>query len=312
MRGGALLKNIGKQTENLASGAKDKYMGSERFFKNMILLAVLIAIAVPTTMAGVLEQRLDEVNATMEQLRAEKAHLEEIQAQQHEPETVPSETQLAQGMSGTILCEGIYYQELYPDFYADTPLDSTIRKEQVVYLTFDDGPSERTPEILKILREAGIKATFFVTAAENEQEKQYLRDIVADGHTLGMHSYSHDMISIYSSVESYLDDMYLLFSQIEEIAGETPTIIRFPGGSVNNYNRGVYQEIIAEMIRRGFVPYDWNISSQDTAGAFRFARELTDNVVAQADKVSRGIVLLHDVDTNALLVEALPSIIEQL
>jgi len=120
------------------------------------------------------------------------------------------------------------------------------------------------------------------------------------------------MISIYSSVESYLDDMYLLFSQIEEIAGETPTIIRFPGGSVNNYNRGVYQEIIAEMIRRGFVPYDWNISSQDTAGAFRFARELTDNVVAQADKVSRGIVLLHDVDTNALLVEALPSIIEQL
>ena len=66
------MKNIGKQTENLASGAKDKYIGSVRFFKNMILLAVLIAIAVPTAMACVLEQRLDEVNATMEQLRAEK------------------------------------------------------------------------------------------------------------------------------------------------------------------------------------------------------------------------------------------------
>ena len=139
-----------------------------------------------------------------------------------------------------------------------------------------------------------------------------MRDIVAEGHTLGMHSYSHKYKEIYSSVEAYLDDMYKMYSQIKEATGVTPTVFRFPGGSINAYNTQINQEIISEMLRRGFVPYDWNISSEDAAATPPSAQVIVSSVSAQAQRVNRGVVLMHDSDYKYTTVAALPELIDTL
>ncbi|MBE6887206.1 MAG: polysaccharide deacetylase [Ruminococcaceae bacterium] len=204
------------------------------------------------------------------------------------------------------------YQTLYPDFYAPQELNLLDYSDKTIYLTFDDGPSPRTPEILKILEENNVKATFFVVGQHDEQSYQWMRDIVNAGHTIGMHTYTHQYKTIYASVESYLEDMYKMFSQIKEVTGVTPTVFRFPGGSINAYNTGINQEIIAEMLRRGFVPYDWNISSEDAASTPPAASHIVSSVLTQANRVNRGVVLMHDSDYKYTTVEALPEMIRQL
>ena len=135
--------------------------------------------------------------------------------------------------------------------------------DNAVYLTFDDGPSARTDEILEILDKYGVKATFFVVGANEEGDLERMQKIVAAGHTLAIHSYSHDYKKIYASVEAYLEDFNQMFCQIYEATGVKPQIFRFPGGSVNSYNVGIHQQLIAEMTRRGFVYFDWNVANGD-------------------------------------------------
>jgi peptidoglycan/xylan/chitin deacetylase (PgdA/CDA1 family) len=202
------------------------------------------------------------------------------------------------------------YTALYPDMYAQPwEGESTDAEERVVYLTFDDGPSSNTERILDILDQYGIKATFFVVGKTGEEDQQRMRDIVADGHTLGIHSWSHDYTTIYDSVEAYLDDFHQLYQWIYEVTGTYPQIFRFPGGSVNGYNQGIYQEIIAEMTRRGFVYFDWNASAQDAA-----AKQLPAETVAENCLKGIGIrhvtILTHDSAARPTTVDALPSVIE--
>ena len=182
-----------------------------------------------------------------------------------------------------------------------------------VALTFDDGPSPRTAEILDILKEKGVKATFFVIGSHGPENEALLRRIAAEGHTLAMHSYSHNYGKIYASVEDYLADMYEIFTQIRNATGTTPTLFRFPGGSINGYNNAIYQDLIAEMIRRGFVPFDWNISSEDAATTGLVpADKLVNNVLVAAQRVERGIVLMHDSTPKTTTVQALGPMIDGL
>ena len=74
--------------------------------------------------------------------------------------------------------------------------------QKKVYLTFDDGPSDHTDEILDILKKNKVRATFFVVGKETEHAKKMYRRIILEGHTLGMHSYSHNYDQIYASVGS--------------------------------------------------------------------------------------------------------------
>lgn len=276
------------------------YFGSVRFFKNMILLCVIVLIMVPSIFVF-------RYKAISEQER-QYIELLETEAQMREFEQLSAET-VAQS---DFVPEHPAYQDLYPDFYAPQPLNATERTEKTIYLTFDDGPSERTDEILKILKDKDVKATFFVIGQSDEADLQRMRDIVAAGHTIGMHSYTHNYTQIYSSVEAYLEDMYQIFVQIRETTGETPTVFRFPGGSINAYNRGIYRELIAEMLRRGFVPCDWNLSGGDATGTPAPATEIIRSVVGPAADVTRGFVLMHDAQAKKTTVEALGIVIDRL
>ena len=294
---------------------KERYIGSVRFFKNLILLVVILAIAAPTTICFMQRQHLRHARHSAQQLQnalsALEVSMEEAAAARDLSET-PENPTVEDPAAPEFLGEVPAYQELYPDFYSDKPLTGDQRTEGMIYLTFDDGPSARTPEILEVLREEDVKATFFVIGNQTEQGKQWMRDIVADGHTIAMHTYSHNYSKIYASVEAYLADMYEIFCLIKETTGETPSLFRFPGGSINDYNYGIYQELSAEMLRRGFLPCDWNISSQDAVGGSISAAQLTENVVSQASRVSRGVVLMHDSEAKRSTVASLPDTIRQL
>lgn len=315
------------------------YFGSVRFFKNLIFLAVCILILVPTLLAVKFYRQLEQVPAAAPiettvlpddapELKSPDGTFELDNLPPVEPQAdpaAPSETEPGvETEPGTIPEpdpapdipkpeDPPSYQELYPDFYAPQPYCATERVEKTIYLTFDDGPSERTDEILKVLADKDVKATFFVVGQSDPANLERMQRIVNEGHTIGMHSYSHDYAAVYASVEGFLEEFYKNFSQIREATGISPTVFRCPGGSINGYDGGIYQEILSEMIRRGFVPFDWNISSEDAVTSHvQAAGTLTANVVRGAQGKVRGFVLFHDSERKTSTPLALAPVIDQL
>lgn len=300
----------------------ESYWGSVRFFKHLILTVLALAILIPTTLSIIFGVSLGRARAELKQMR------QTISAQPAPGQT--GDGQPPSGGDGSQPAgdgsqpggeadppedigpgpEFPAYQELYPELYAQPAKLNSIDQEKTVYLTFDDGPSARTPELLAILEEYDIKATFFVVGRESEEAKQWMRDIVAAGHTLGIHTYSHDYNKIYQSVEAYLEDFNSMYCAILKATGVAPQVFRFPGGSVNAYNGATYRDIISEMVRRGFVYFDWNRMSGDAVRGNVPAETLVENALDRADSMRRVILLMHDSTRFTNVVEALPQIIE--
>lgn len=201
------------------------------------------------------------------------------------------------------------YTLLYPDLYAEPAAEFT-EKEKTVYLTFDDGPSENTLDILSILEKYDIKATFFMSGGESERSKEIMKAVADAGHTIGIHSISHDYNEIYASVESFLEDMNRTYECVSEATGVRPQIMRFAGGSINNYNRLIYPQLIAEVTRRGFTYYDWNVSGEDATTHATWS-SIYNNVLngIENNSTSRAIVLLHDSADKQLTVQTVEDII---
>lgn len=283
--------------------------GSVKFFKVLIVATYLLLLLVPLALAivfGMLYARekthTGSIEAAYAQLTAEYNALGAAGAGREIPIDAPL------GVAGASFA----YQELYPDLYVDRPA-ATAEDSQVCYLTFDDGPSaSSTAQILTTLEEYDIKATFFVTGEASEKNPEVLRAAVAAGHSVGVHSYSHDYAGIYASVEAYLEDFDRMFHTIEQLTGLRPSIFRFAGGSINVYNQTVYTEIIAEMTRRGFVFFDWNAAGSDAVIGGIGASEIANNVLQSAAGRERVLVLLHDRPDNGTTAAALPAIIQGL
>lgn len=204
------------------------------------------------------------------------------------------------------------YRELYPDLYCTRPQKQE-NPDKTIFLTFDDGPSDRTLEVLDILREKGIKATFFVTGNCPAKGKSIMKKIVDEGHAIGVHTYTHDFKKIYASVNAFLDDFDKIYNLIYEATGVKPTIFRFPGGSKNSFNKGNYRELIAEMTRRGFDYFDWNLSAGDAVSRTPTpVSRCVSNVLNASKGCAHGVVLMHDARPKVTTVEALPEIINGL
>lgn len=205
------------------------------------------------------------------------------------------------------------YTKLYPDLYVDEPTSAFKQDNGTIYLTFDDGPSENTRDVLEILEKHDIKATFFFCGGNDERSKEIMKAVADAGHTVGIHSISHDYEKIYESVESYLDDFYETYTCVYEATGIKPRCFRFPGGSINNYNRFVYMQIIAEMTRRGFVYYDWNVSGEDAARGATWS-SIYENIMTgiRNNSSDRAIVLLHDAADKQTTVYVLEDVIVKL
>ena len=207
--------------------------------------------------------------------------------------------------------EGTDYTKMYPDLYTEFILPTKSDKEnKIAYLTFDDGPSENTYKVLDILQEEEVKATFFIVGSNiSKTEVNSLKRMVNEGHTIGIHTYSHMCNEIYCSVERYLDDFNTVYQQIYEITGKRVNIYRFPWGSNNKYSRNIKDALIEEMERRGFSCYDWNVSAEDSIGR-PTRNSIRKNIRKDLLRYSDPIILLHDSRINGLTVEMLPEIIE--
>lgn len=179
---------------------------------------------------------------------------------------------------------------------------------KIMYLTFDDGPSENTPRVLDILKERGIKATFFLVGESVERHPEIVRRIVAEGHSIGVHCYNHDYENLYQSVESYVEDFEHARKVIYDVTGENTILFRFPGGSINTYNGEVCADIIEEMTKKGYLYYDWNASLEDAAAGVEPA-QLVANGVGTTLGRKKVILLAHDVvyNTGMILEELLDS-----
>ncbi len=179
---------------------------------------------------------------------------------------------------------------------------------KTIYLTFDDGPGPYTEKLLDTLKEYNVKATFFVTG----QFPKYfyvLKRIHEEGHTIGIHTYSHKW-SIYSSMETYLSDFDKIKNVVVEHTGEEPKIMRFPGGSSNTvskkYNKGIMTKLSVHMKERGIKYFDWNIASSDTTTSN--SNTIANNVIKSLGSKDYYIVLQHDIKKAS--VNAVPKIIE--
>lgn len=198
----------------------------------------------------------------------------------------------------------------------ETLYKQKLANAKIAYLTFDDGPSINTLEILKILKQYDIKATFFVNG-HPDSESLY-KQISDAGHVLANHTYSHDYKSIYTSAANFEKDVKKLDEYLTKITGKEPThILRYPGGSNNTISRdyggmGIMDSVIKEMNEEGYKYFDWNVDSSD-ASTFRQDKDkIVQAVLTQSSEHKHAIILMHDLDPKTTTVQALPEIIEGL
>lgn len=182
--------------------------------------------------------------------------------------------------------------------------------QNIVYFTIDDGPSYLTEQVLDIFDRYGVKATFFVTAQDPEYFYM-IKEAYDRGHTIGLHSYTHDYATIYTSVDGYFEDLNRIGQVVQEQIGYVPCFIRFPGGEANmvsaDYCPGIMSQLVQEVNARGYQYYNWNISSGD-GGNIDDPAILAAN--ATACDYPNIILLSHDSGGKESTVAALPAIIE--
>jgi peptidoglycan/xylan/chitin deacetylase (PgdA/CDA1 family) len=181
---------------------------------------------------------------------------------------------------------------------------------KVVYLTFDDGPSKITPQILKILKENNVKGSFFVTYNEDPEIQEYYKQIIDAGHELGVHSYSHIYKNIYQNPTTYMADLNKMRDFIITKTGVIPVSFRFPGGSSANLTSiANINEIIKKTKALGMNYQDWNVSSGYERENLKLAKEIYQDVLTSGLLLEEPVVLFNDYDTNVTTLEALPRII---
>ena len=166
----------------------------------------------------------------------------------------------------------------------------------VIYLTFDDGPKQGTTNvILDILKEENVPATFFVT---NSGPDSLIKREYDEGHTVGLHTASHNYATVYKSVDSYYNDLLQVQNRVKRITGYESKIIRFPGGSSNTiskkYSKGIMTILTKDVVNKGYHYFDWNISSGD-AGETTSSSGVYNYVVKSLSKNKSNVVLMHDI-----------------
>ncbi len=180
--------------------------------------------------------------------------------------------------------------------------------EKVVYLTFDDGPTPKiTEQILDVLNKNGVKATFFVVGKEIVGREDILKKIYEGGHTIGLHTYSHNFKTIYQSPESFIAEMNKTKEQIHGLLGPDVNLsaIRFPGGSAGRLNERFY----AMLCDAGYRIYDWNVDLKDGIQGGLSPEQFITNAKKCMDRSSRRIILMHTNSNNINTVKALDGII---
>lgn len=284
------------EPEQQTSVAPRKY-GVKKILQTILDCIYLFAI-IALLVQLILQMRTmqSSIDALQIQMLQMQMSVNSIMEQHTEVETSSLGTEVVEAMNPNVIQDnGIHNYDGY-------------RK---IYLTFDDGPSANTDAILDILAQENVKATFFVVG-KNGFSEQYQR-IANEGHTLGMHSYQHVYEEIYKDLDSFTTDLEQIQDFLEDVTGVECAYYRFPGGSSNTVSETDMLVFIDYLNENNIEYVDWNISSEDAAGA-KTAEQITSNVISQIEKsnAENMVVLFHDSADKSATVEALPEIIHQI
>ena len=276
--------------------------------KKMIIGIVAAGIVIPLLCCLFLSSRRHTIDGTLKTL---EQRLDELDIRNQELQTLLQ--QLQEQKSTPVQTPQI--QEDSPGAEASEPVaEESFGQEEIhkVYLTFDDGPSIYTNDILDILDSYNVKATFFVVGKEGTNAEEALQRIVDEGHTLGMHSYSHKYKELYESMDSFTQDFARIRDSIYQATGVESVCYRFPGGSSNTISEIDMHDFIDYLDSQGVEYYDWNVSSGD-GGSMKLSTDtLLENCTKDIDTRDTSIILLHDSAEKPTTVEALPDIIENI
>ncbi|QQE73047.1 DUF1343 domain-containing protein [Brevibacillus composti] len=195
-------------------------------------------------------------------------------------------------------------------------------QDKVAYLTFDDGPSPITGEILDILKQHQVKATFFVVGTSIPGHEDLLKRTISEGHEVGGHTYSHNYRTIYKDISAFFADLEKGNQLIERVTGIKPTVFRYPGGSTNTIskkyqNASVYNQkhtvmgaIKAEAAKRGYIFVDWNVTNGDARSSKYTPESALANIKAQVKNQKEIVILMHDAATKEATAKSLPAVIQ--
>jgi peptidoglycan/xylan/chitin deacetylase (PgdA/CDA1 family) len=183
--------------------------------------------------------------------------------------------------------------------------DSLVSNQKLLYLTFDDGPSKNTVQVLDILKREGITATFFVLGEQVLKQPELVKRIVKEGHAIGNHTFDHKYKRLYGSFAEFADQVMKTDEAIYRTTGVRTTLVRAPGGTYSNFDQGYFDAMKAA----GYQVHDWNVDSGDSKRQGVPASEILTTI--KGSKIASKLnVLLHDGAGHAESVKALPSIIK--
>lgn len=280
--------------------------------KKLILGSILCMIVIPVFCAVFLGIKVVSLKQQVEELSDRLRMYENGQVQDGTGKNTIAEIL---GNPDSADGEAISDPETVSDHRSQQPLRENEETDDMisVYLTFDDGPSAETDRILDILKEYNVKATFFVIGKTDENSVKAYQRIVEEGHTLGMHSYSHQYAQVYASREAFEDDLTSLQDYLFSITGMESTFYRFPGGSSNKVSKIPMSDLIQCLEERNITYFDWNVSSGDASGTQLSSQTIINNVMSGINgKLKNYVVLFHDSAAKKTTVDALPEILEQL
>ena len=189
----------------------------------------------------------------------------------------------------------------------NTNVEVTSDRKKVLYLTFDDGPNNKiTNKVLDILKEKEVKATFFLIGSQIEGQEDVVKRINDEGHSIGLHTYTHKYKSIYGNEDTFIQEMIDCRNEINKVVGISPNIIRFPGGSYKHLNNNFLKKLHAN----NFKIYDWNLDNTDGLNPKLSPYKLYRKAIKGSKDMRTIILLMHCTDIHKNTCEALPQIIE--
>lgn len=268
-----------------------------KLIKRLIILVIGFFIVMPNIMCAILFAKLGKTNKTLDSIYSKISEIENIRTQQVASISAQADTEDVSALTKDVVLKVQTDAEEYEGY-------------KRIYLTFDDGPSNNTNAILDVLDEYNAKATFFVIA-KNGYDKEYNR-IINDGHTLGLHSYSHVYQDVYSDENGFKNDVNRIYDFVENITGVAPKFYRFPGGSSNTIYKSDKNELFDYLDEMNLTYVDWNVASNDSTYGGLSANQIANNVLNGVDGLDDCVILMHDANDKTSTVEALRIIISSL
>lgn len=188
-------------------------------------------------------------------------------------------------------------------------------EQKIAYLTFDDGPSKSvTPQILNILDQYNIKATFFVLGCNVDKNPDIVRQSYEKGHYIANHGYSHVYENIYASSQAVLDEFNRTEQSVRNAIGVqeySGHIFRFPGGSMGKKYRMVKDEAKILLSNNDILCVDWNALTNDSVGK-PTAESIVNDLKTTVGTKNTVVILMHDTGSKQLTVDTLPQILDYL